>query len=236
MKRNRARRNIEYEVAATLNPLTETLAESRSETRSETLSSAAVTGATLEPRRRVGLAERLEVAIGLSLRGQALVVAIAASVAVVTLVQLQAFAVQENQRDAIALVGRLGPALAAARAEAFGGPRAPDLAAAVPAEGLGLRGLSALSAVRLDRLGDVDWLEDGRRMRRHGYLFSLRGDADGRMWLAAWPWEHGRSGRNAYAWCSTRGLLAHPNRAGSLAGPGALPEPDDEGWARALRP
>ena len=200
-------------------------------------SATGVRGGVSEPAPRTGvpaLLRRLETSLGVSLRGQALILAIGASVVTVTLGQLQAFAVHENQRDARSLVVRLGPALDAARAEAT----ATGL--------LDLRSLSALADAGLERLGDVHWLptrdgaggylgsgEDGGagwRLKRHGYLFALGSDGDGGFWLSAWPWEYGRSGREAYAWCSERGELVYPNRSGLLSGPQAVPEPQRAGW------
>lgn len=207
------------------------------------------------------VARRLETSLGVSLRGQALILAIGASVVTVTLGQLQAFAVHENQRDARSLVVRLGPALAAARAEASAATAAATTAP-IAGAAFDLRSLSALADAGLERLGDVHWVptQDGAggrlgssdgeygdgsvgggsfadgghagwRLKRHGYLFALGSDGDGGFWLSAWPWEYGRSGREAYAWCSERGELVYPNRSGLLSGPEAVPEPQRAGWA-----
>lgn len=201
-------------------------------------------GSVSGPAPRTGLAglaglsgpvRRLEASLGVSLRGQALILAIGASVVMVTLGQLQAFAVHENQRDARGLVARLGPALAAARAEATAATAAAT-AAGSEVGAFDLRSLSALADAGLERLGDVHWVPTpdgghaGWRLKRHGYLFALGNDGDGGFWLSAWPWEYGRSGREAYAWCSERGELVYRNRSGLLSGPGSSPEPQRAGW------
>lgn len=170
------------------------------------------------------LGERLERSLGITLRGQALIAAVALAVVVVTLGQLQAFAVQANERDAVALLARLGPAVEAAWAERV------DPSASDPTR------LSVWTAgAGLERLGDVGWLEDGRRLRRHGYLFAMEPATDASPFLVAWPWEHGRSGRAAFAWSATAGVLEHPNPTGHLTGPSAWPTATTPGWRRSDR-
>lgn len=91
----------------------------------------------------------------------------------------------------------------------------------------------------LRRLSDAEVLDEGRLLRRHGYLFDLApplaGGAPQPPTLRAWPWSHGQTGLGAFLLVRPGELLGHPNRESVWSGPSAPPRPLTgrlEGWRR----
>lgn len=160
---------------------------------------------------------------GLTLLNAVTLGAVVAVVVLISLPRLHAFAVQENEADAAGLVRRLGQELAAGAlleqehgatsgAPEVSGPPTP-LAHLVSRAGLDAR------------RDDLEWLQDGRVLRRHGYLFELveRGP-DGVPWLRAWPWSHGETGRAVFVSTAPGAVLGHPNHAARWSGLSRPPE------------
>lgn len=138
----------------------------------------------------------------------AVLTAVGVVVLLVSLPRLREFALRENEADARRLTARLGELC-----------ESPQTA---PARDLGA--LLAAEQQLLTRLDDVDWLENGALLRRHGYLFGLA--SDGRS-IVAWPWEHGRTGLSAYR-SSREKLEGHPNPGGAWSGLASPPRPSDD--------
>jgi hypothetical protein len=156
---------------------------------------------------------------GLSWTGALSVVAVVAVLVLVSLPRLHAFAVEENQTDASALTRHLVSAL-----EQAADPHTPlvELVA-----GLGM-------AANTD---DLEWLEGGRILRRHGYLFELdRPRAGGAPTLRAWPWAYGETGRVAFLGRAGEPVRRHANAGGGWSGPTAPPGDDATGWDVLERP
>lgn len=128
--------------------------------------------------------------------------AIAAVVLLVSLPRLREFALRENQSDAEKLVTRLG-----ALCEA----RQPELEPANIAE------LLASSKDLMRQLDDVELLDDGGTLRRHGYLFELA-HVDGRAVIHAWPWRYGHTGLAVYGWIRGTGAFVDANALGTWSG------------------
>jgi len=151
--------------------------------------------------------------------------AVAGVVLLVSLPRLRDFALRENESDARQLARRLvhlieDPALDAL---ADGTPSAGELLSAHP---------------QLEReLSDLEVLEGGRKLRRHGYLFELVPTAPGAPpTVRAWPWKHGRTGRRAYLAVPGRGLYAHANPDGRWTGEHPPPpSPAEAAWAPERR-
>jgi len=157
--------------------------------------------------------------------------AVALVVLLVSLPRLRDLALRENEGDAVWLMRRLVELCAKADGA--------DLQALVEAE------------PRVGRLlDDAEFLERGRILRRHGYLFEvldgsvdrpqsgqepLDGSATTAQWaVRAWPWEAGRTGRLALLWTPQSGLVGHLNEQAEWSGtrppsPGAA---GAEGWRR----
>ncbi len=151
--------------------------------------------------------------------------AIGVVVVVVTLPVLRGFGLRENELDAL----RMLRALAAEPASASG-----HTATNRPAS---LAELAAGDALLRKRLEDLESLPDGR-LRRHGYLFDVLLLAPGEPMLRAWPWEHARTGRGAFVWTPSRGLLGCRNVDGRFSGSRSAPEPEDVaagGWVAMPR-
>jgi hypothetical protein len=126
---------------------------------------------------------------------------VALIVALVSLPQLRALGVRENEADARRTLEILAGALARA-------PQLPDLAQ-----------LAAQPPNAARELADLEVLPDGR-LRRHGYLFDLIALPDGTRVLRAWPWQTGRTGAHAFAHLAGHGLLEV-----QAAAPGGLDAP-----------
>ena len=141
-------------------------------------------------------------------------------VLLVSLPRLREFALRENQGDASSLVVQLGNLLGSS----------------VQAAELGsVRELVQQDVSFAARLGDSEFLAEGRLLRRHGYLFEivpaeLEGPGSGQAWrVRAWPWEHGRSGLASFIWLPDRGLAQHANADGRWSGPEQPPAPRFKG-------
>jgi hypothetical protein len=139
-------------------------------------------------RTRRGLARPQAVLIG----------AVAAVVLVLTVSRLQLFAVYENERDAVALVEYIGAQLRTPAAAPVGGR-------------YHLRSEVARATVHVGNPADSQWLDEGRVLRRRGYLYDLVADESGALVLRAWPWRAGTTGVAAYAFRQGDGLLGHTN-------------------------
>lgn len=172
---------------------------------------------------------------GLSLEGLVSLAAVLAVVVAVSLPRLHGLARRENQVDARATAERFARALAELTPEEH----------ALPFEELARR-------TRLERtLRDAEWLENGRVLRLHGYLFELCPapgavlPVDGKLELTqqpeagvarravrAWPWS-AATGRAAYVASPDGLLLAHPNDEGLWHGLEHRPAVDGDartGW------
>lgn len=124
--------------------------------------------------------------------------ALLAVLCVVTLTRLELFAVYENERDALRLLARLSSQL----------DQSNGWHGEAPLQ-------SALGSLQDLPRGtqDAEWLEGGRLLRWHGYLFALSPSAAGTAQLCAWPWKHGQTGVAAYASAPGLGLVGHANPA-----------------------
>jgi hypothetical protein len=174
---------------------------------------------------------------GLSVEGLVSLGAVLAVLVAVSLPRLHGLARRENQVDARATVELFARSL---------GGLAPE-EHALPFEELARR-------ARLTRtLRDAEWLEGGRVLRLHGYLFELCPAAVAPAPLAsklelaeqparhvaglslrAWPWSPG-TGRAVFVANADGGLLTHPNEAGSWQGMEHRPALDGDalgGWQR----
>ncbi|MEZ5980016.1 MAG: hypothetical protein R3F34_17635 [Planctomycetota bacterium] len=150
----------------------------------------------------------------------ALLAGVAAVLTTLTLTRLQLFAVYENERDAVALLEYVGKQLA--------------IPAAAPENGrFDLRSEVARAAATVGNPTDSEWLEDGRVLRRRGYLFDLVEAADGGWCLRAWPWERGATGVAAYAYSPKDGLLGNRNETAEdgWSGPERTPGGSWANWA-----
>lgn len=146
-------------------------------------------------------------------------------VAVVSIPLLRTHALRQNELDALRTLAALSAPL---HGTAQAGPRPATL-------GQLLAGHPGL----LRRLSDAELLDEGRLLRRHGYLFDLApahgpGKAAEPV-LRAWPWSYGRTGLGAFLLERPGEVLGHPNRGSSWSGLAAPPRPIPgrlEGWRR----
>lgn len=144
--------------------------------------------------------------------------AIGLVVLLVSLPRLEAFALRENEEDALALVARLGPLADAARRAS-------------------VRELVEGDRPLRQQLDDAEFLDDGRLLRRHGYLFEALAPDRARSAGAsvrAWPWRYRKTGFAAFAWTG-RAVLADANADGAWSGPDAPPVVDPREWAPLSR-
>ena len=154
-------------------------------------------------------------------------VAVGVVVLLVTLPRLREFALNENEGDAQRLVAHLGELLAN-----------PVHAA----ETSSVEQLVHASKDFAKQLDDVEFLDGGRVLRRHGYLFDLGPnmiDASAAPGMAcvpcvrAWPWQYKHTGLSVFTWSADTGLQANANARGEWSGPGQPPPsaPDPSaGW------
>jgi hypothetical protein len=139
--------------------------------------------------------------------------AIGLVVLLVSLPRLEAFALRENEEDALALVARLGPLADASR-------------------GQNVRELVEGDAPLRRQLDDVEFLDGGRLLRRHGYLFEALAAEPARAAgtnVRAWPWKYRKTGFAAFAW-SRRSVVADANSKGDWSGPESPPVVDPLAW------
>jgi hypothetical protein len=161
---------------------------------------------------------RLRVLDGLTL------VAVGVVVLLVSLPRLREFALDENEGDARRLVAHLGELLSSP-------VHAADEPAADPANVEQLIHGSRELARQLD---DAEYLDQGRLLRRHGYLFELtpRASPGSVTGVRAWPWHYRQTGLSAFAWTPDAGLQGHANDGGRWSGPQQPPNAPDlaAGW------
>jgi hypothetical protein len=146
--------------------------------------------------------------------------AVALVVLLVSLPRLQDLAVRENEGDARWLTARLG-----------------ELGGTLEGAPRDIRGLLETQPTLTRLLDDAEYLEGGRLLRRHGYLFEVvaadgAGAHCGLSAVRAWPWRYERTGRQAYLWRCGEPLRAHDNALGRWSGLQRPPEtaaPAD-GW------
>lgn len=156
---------------------------------------------------------------GLALVDWATLTAILVVVLVVSLPRLHSHTLHQNERDAIQAARMLGKSV-------FAMESAPALAELLKED----RSLE-------HRLEDVEVLEQGRVLRRHGYLFDITHTASGATALRAWPWNCGETGYGAFILRSDGELLGHPNKESRWSGPGHAPAtPARQGAAPGWRP
>lgn len=151
---------------------------------------------------------------GITIAGASSVFAVVAVLILVSLPRLHAFAVEENETDAAVLTRRLALALGEMQSEAAE-PSLPSLV-----EHLGME----------RRTDDLEWLEDGRLLRRHGYLFRVVSDGEVQT-LRAWPWAHGQTGHTAYFGRPDGTIRRHANADGHWSGPAGSPAITAKGWS-----
>ena len=156
-------------------------------------------------------------------------VAVGVVVLLVSLPRLREFALDENEGDARRLVAHLGELLAH-----------PVHAAEAPepevsnVETLNVEQLVQGSRELSRQLDDAEFLDQGRLLRRHGYLFELapRANAGPATCVRAWPWHYRQTGLAAFAWTPDSGLQSHANDGGLWSGPEQPPSAPDpaSGW------
>jgi len=166
-------------------------------------------------------------------------VAVGLVVLLVSLPCLRDFAVRENEREARALLPRLA-GLTGQKLETA----EPARAALDPVLDIGR--LFAARPGLAAGLPDARAGDDGRTLRHHGYVFAgLRAASGGRVALLAWPWDHGRTGEQAYLFLPGQGLFEHPNPGGRWSGARgpeldeldelAAPPDPSAGWSACAR-
>ncbi|MCC6408463.1 MAG: hypothetical protein IT453_14970 [Planctomycetes bacterium] len=150
-------------------------------------------------------------------------VAISAVVVMISLPRLREFALRENENDARVLLGRLASTLEVHAAER------PAHVADLVAAGDGLA----------QWMTDAEYLEDGKLLRRHGYLFDVVQGPDERLAVRAWPWHAGRTGSRVFVDLVGAAPLVHPNDAARWSGLAGAPElatlDAAAGWRDATR-
>lgn len=173
---------------------------------------------------------------GMSPAGLVALVAVLAVLVVVSLPRLHGMAVAENQGDARATTELIARALV---------ELAPE------EQGASLEELAGRT--RLARsLRDAEWLEGGRVLRLHGYLFELcplapepppfdeklaLSTADTgaqRRAVRAWPWSPS-TGRTVFLADGQGGMWSHANDSGAWHGLAARPDPHQVEQGRGWR-
>ncbi len=145
--------------------------------------------------------------------------AIFAVILVVSLPRLRALALHQNELDAIQATKLLGKSVFAMETE-------PTLG-----------GVLQIDSSLEHRLEDVEVLEQGSLLRRHGYLFDLTRTQTGEPAIRAWPWDCGETGYGAYVITKDAGLRGHPNAESLWSGPGNAPvlQDEDPAWRAVER-
>jgi hypothetical protein len=142
--------------------------------------------------------------------------AVALVVLLVSLPRLQDLAVRENEADAAWLARRLA-----------------ELCQQEPGTQDNVQALLADRPALSRLLDDSEFLEGGRMLRRHGYLFEVQAGAPGAQApvriVRAWPWQFERTGRAVFLWRSDGDLRGHANLAGVWAGVERPPPASFEG-------
>jgi hypothetical protein len=144
-----------------------------------------------------------------------MLIAIGLVVLLVSLPRLREFALRENEEDARVLVQRLA-ALASNEVQA--------------AERVSVESLLSADPNAARQVDDAEFLDGGKLLRRHGYLFEVGPSVDGTL-VRAWPWEWRKTGSSAYVWTSKQALVAHPNDEGRWSGLSTRPRwSSDPAW------
>jgi hypothetical protein len=149
-------------------------------------------------------------------------------VLLVSLPCLRDFAVRENERDARRLLPLLAELV----------ERSPAAISAAETD-LDLEGLFAAHPAVVAGLPDARAGGDGRTLRHHGYVFAgWRASPGAPVALIAWPFDRGRTGKQAYLYLPGRGLFEHENPLGRWNGTRG-PGPDEldlaDGWSEPAR-
>jgi hypothetical protein len=153
----------------------------------------------------------------ISTAGIASLAAILAVLVFVSIPRLRGLAQLENETDAKQTLELFRAALPVLAAEA--GATAPAIQTLARGEPIA------------HALCDGEFLEEGRTLRRHGYLFRLvevpgtRGHA-----ILAWPWKHAATGRSAFLFTSTGQILEHANTPPRWSGPALQLLVTPSGW------
>lgn len=177
------------------------------------------------PRRALRPLRALERRVGVSVGGMLTIAVVLALLFVISVPRLRSFARHENERDA-----RVASVLLAAELAAY----LDEHAAETPASAVEPPSIEHLAEILRHRLPDIEFLESGRTMRRHGYRFEIVRLAPpppkpGEVLAApptpkpvlavcAWPDRHGRSGVPTFRALADGRLLLHANHAGRWDG------------------
>ena len=191
------------------------------------------------PPRKVGLWKSR---VGLSPAGTGSLVAVAAVLVFVSLARLHPLMTHENEVDARQTVALLAAQLPAWNEQEGHRSLIPSL-----------EQLAEADAVR-QALSDGVFEEDGRLLKRHGYLFCVvelppppfprpapgtvlaatapRASPEPLLGVLAWPWKHGSSGRPALISTAEGRLYRHANTPALWSGPESVHEvpADWSGW------
>lgn len=133
--------------------------------------------------------------------------AVVAVVVLVSLPRLRDFALHENETDAVSLTRTLSRAIEGQ------GPERPATIGQLLTSDEDLQ----------RRLLDADLLEEGRLLRRHGYLFDLCELEAGGVAVRAWPWNYGQTGLGAFVVLPDGRGLGHANEDRAWSGPDSPP-------------
>ena len=158
----------------------------------------------------------------ISAAGIASLIAILSVLVFVSIPRLRTLALQESESDAhgtLELFRAALPVLAAERA--------------APADALSIADLADTETIA-HALSDGEFLDQGRVLRRHGYLFRVVDVAPAQeRGVLAWPWKHAATGRSAFLLTPAGRILQHPNAPGTWDGPdvSTTPVTDVAGWA-----
>ena len=168
--------------------------------------------------------------LGMSASGLLTLLVVVSVLVVISLPRLRSFARSENERDALAAAALIARELPPPGGSADGSsPVGPSIGEVV--QGL------------LRQLPDTELLAEGRTLRRHGYVFTLRrlpapplapgevlaSEAARAPVLAvhAWPWKFGPTGSQSYLALADGRLYRNPEPPA----PGTAPSPADWDWA-----
>lgn len=140
--------------------------------------------------------------------------AIVVVVLVVSFPRLHSLALRQNERDAMQAIQLLGHSVLAQDRD------------------MTLSELLADDSDLEHHLDDIEMIENGRLLRRHGYLFDLTRDEKGSCQVRAWPWRCGETGLGAFVFTKGKGLQGHPNGKSLWSGPEGAPTwtASDQNW------